>query len=305
MYNTLLIFLLRIEYFNWKNYKDFILIWVLYYKYVYINSIREFKKYRTFFHYYNEVLYTRYPFFISLFIFNIILIFLLYLYNVQLIFFVLFNILMFLALFESIQGWFRDLILEGFYLGKYNRKIQRCIFAGVFLFLVSEAMVFIGFFWVYLDRCFHVPAMLSNVGIGIESILFYKKPFVTTFILLTSTYFVNFCYYYSLCAVHITALMVNLIGITLGFIFLMSQVFEYFHLLMCFNDSIYGSSFYLLTGFHGFHVMIGLIFLLIQHERVMDFQQNPSKMLGVNMALLYWHFVDNVWCILFVLVYIF
>jgi len=147
--------------------------------------------------------------------------------------------------------------------------------------------------------------MLSNVGIGIESILFYKKPFVTTFILLTSTYFVNFCYYYSLCAVHITALMVNLIGITLGFIFLMSQVFEYFHLLMCFNDSIYGSSFYLLTGFHGFHVMIGLIFLLIQHERVMDFQQNPSKMLGVNMALLYWHFVDNVWCILFVLVYIF
>lgn len=305
MFYTLL-FLLKLEYLNWRLFYTFILRFVLYYVEIYMSMIREFSKHRTFFHYYNEVLYTRYPFFISLFIFNIILIFLLYLYNVQLVFFILSSMVMFLALFESLQGWFRDLIIEGFYLGKYNRKVQRCVFAGLFLFLISEGMVFIGFFWIYLDRCFHIQAIFGNIPVvGIELILFYKKPIIATCILFSSTFFINFAYYYSLCAVHITALTVNMIGIALGFIFLMSQVFEYFHLLMCFNDSIFGSSFYLLTGFHGFHVMIGLIFVLIQHERIADFQFNPSQLLGLNMSLLYWHFVDIVWAVLFVLVYMF
>nr|YP_009117140.1 cytochrome c oxidase subunit III [Acrasis kona]AID52056.1 cytochrome c oxidase subunit III [Acrasis kona] len=298
--------LFRMEYMNESLYNilkniiyDFLLS-------VIFKSIKIFNKYRLYTHYFNEVLYTKYPFYISLFVYNLVLLLLLYLFNKQLVLFVIGFTFMLVALIESVKGWFRDLMIEGYHLGKYNRKVQRCIHAGVFLFLVSEVMVFIGFFWVYLDRCFHVPALFGSIPlVGIENIYFYKKPIVATCFLMTSTFLLNLGYYFSLCGVNIASVIMGLGCIYLGFIFLLIQVLEYYHLVMCFNDSIFASSFYLLTGFHGFHVMVGLIFLLIQNERLLDLQLNPRHLLGFTMAMLYWHFVDIVWAILFVLLYIY
>ena len=202
--------------------------------------------------------------------------------------------------------WFADLVIESVWFGKYNRKLRAVIVAGFMLFLLSEVLLFSGFFWAFFDRFFHVSAMTggTSIPIGIEVFIWYKKPLYGTIVLLFSTIAFNGASFCMKWGSWLYAILYSAFGIFLGFLVLFIQAIEYLHLSFSISDSVYGSCFYLLTGFHGFHVVVGLVFLIIQHERLQLMQFSRERHLGYTLAMIYWHFVDIVWIFLFIFVYV-
>jgi heme/copper-type cytochrome/quinol oxidase subunit 3 len=213
----------------------------------------------------------------------------------------------FMTMVIPVGMWFRDLLIESMVFGKYNRKLRSVIVAGFMLFLASEVLLFGGFFRAFFDRFFHTPAMLggSSMPMGLEVLIWYKKPLYATLILLFSAIAFNGASYCMKWGSWTYAVAYSTFGLVLGYIFLVIQVTEYKHLTFSITDSVFGSCFYLLTGFHGFHVMVGMIFLNIQHERLVSWQFSRERHLGYSLAMIYWHFVDIVWIFLFFFVYVF
>jgi heme/copper-type cytochrome/quinol oxidase subunit 3 len=206
-----------------------------------------------------------------------------------------------------VAEWFHDLIIESVYLGKYNRKLRSVIVAGFMIFLTSEVFLFGGFFRAFFDRFFHVPGISGGTSIpaGLEVLVWYKKPLYGTLILLFSAIVFNGVSYCMKWGSWTYAVAYSWFGLLLGYIFLVVQVSEYKHLAFSISDGVYGSCFYLLTGFHGFHVLVGMIFLSIQHARLSAGHFTRERHLGYNLAMIYWHFVDIVWIFLFLFVYVF
>jgi heme/copper-type cytochrome/quinol oxidase subunit 3 len=203
--------------------------------------------------------------------------------------------------------WFMDLINESLIFGKYNRKLRSVIVAGFMIFLTSEVLLFGGFFWAFFDRFFHVPGITGGTSIpmGLEVLIWYKKPLYATLILLFSAIVFNGASYCMKWGSWTYAVAYSAFGLFLGYISLVIQVSEYKHLAFSMSDGVYGSCFYLLTGFHGFHVLVGMIFLNIQHERLVSWHFSRERHLGYSLAMIYWHFVDIVWIFLFFFVYVF
>jgi cytochrome c oxidase subunit 3 len=206
-----------------------------------------------------------------------------------------------------ITMWFKDILTESMIFGKYNRKLRSVIVAGFMLFLVSEVFLFGGFFWAFFDRFFHTPVVLggSSIPLGFEVLIWYKKPLYATLILLFSAIAFNGANYSMKWGSWTFAVIYSTFGLILGLIFLIIQVSEYKHLTFSITDSVFGSCFYLLTGFHGCHVVIGMIFLTIQHERLVSWQFSRERHLGYSLAMIYWHFVDIVRIFLFFFIYVF
>jgi len=270
----------------------------------YIKQDVVFTSERRYFHYYNDIPYTRWPFYIGNFLFLFLFFGLLYINkydgtgSLALVSLVLF--------IYNIFGWFNDMMIESMVFGKYNKKVRKTIAAGFILFVLSEALLFFGFFWTYFDRFFHPSAFLGNrsVPFGLEMAIWYKKPLVATFVLIASGYIGNCAHYYMKMKNYLFALNYSALCIIFGFIFLYMQVEEYMHLLFNISDSVFGSIFYLLTGFHGLHVLVGLLFLTFQHDRLYYYHFSQERNLGYGLALLYWHFVDIIWILLFISLYV-
>jgi len=206
-----------------------------------------------------------------------------------------------------VSFWFNDLFIESSVFGKYNRKIRSVIVAGMMLFLLSEVFLFGAFFWAFFDRIFHPSAMIgsTSVPLGMETFLWYKKPLYATLILLFSAIAFNGANYSMKWGSWTYAVAFSTFGIFLGCLFMIIQIHEYKHLSFSMSDTVIGSCFYLLTGFHGFHVIIGLLFLTVQHERLVAMHFTRERHLGYSLAMIYWHFVDIVWIFLFLFLYVF
>jgi heme/copper-type cytochrome/quinol oxidase subunit 3 len=260
---------------------------------------------RRYFHYYNEIPYTIWPFYISEMLFFGIYFALLsasgFTYTIVL------SLVSFAMMGMSVLLWFHDLLNESMVFGKYNRKLRSVIVVGFMLFLISEVFLFGGFFWAFFDRFFHTPAILGGISVpfGLEVFVFYKKPLYATLILLFSAITFNGVSYCMKWGSWTFAVAYSTFGLLSGCIFLIVQVNEYKHLSFNITDTVYGSCFYLLTGFHGFHVVVGLLFLSIQHERLLLWHFSRERHLGYSLAMIYWHFVDIVRIFLFVFVYVF
>lgn len=257
---------------------------------------------RKYYHYYNEIPYTIWPFYISEMLFIGIYFGVLFLNGIKSGILSLISLsLLALAVFL----WFYDILTESLIFGKYNRKLRRVIVIGFVLFLISEVFVFLGFFWAFFDRFFHNPGILGGISIpmGLEVFVSYKKPLYATIILLYSTIAFNGANYAFKWSTWSLSIAYSLFGLLLGCIFLAIQVTEYRHLTFNITDTVYGSCFYLLTGFHGFHVVVGLVFLSIQHDRLISWTISQERHLGYILAMIYWHFVDIVWIFLFIFMY--
>lgn len=203
-------------------------------------------------------------------------------------------------------GWWRDVIREAEHQGHHTKVVQVGLRYGMALFIASEVMFFSAFFWAYFDASLFPKEATGFVWppVGIETFDAFDIPLMNTLVLLLSGCTVTWAHH---ALIHgnrkdfITGLTLTVI---LGAFFTALQAYEYAHAAFGFTEGIYPSTFYMATGFHGFHVLIGTIFLFVCLFRAKAGHFTPTHHFGFEAAAWYWHFVDVVWLFLFVSVYI-
>jgi cytochrome c oxidase subunit 3 len=214
-------------------------------------------------------------------------------------------LLSFLLLNWGMALWFKDVITEGTYLGSHTDKVQKGLSLGVALFIISEVFFFLSIFWAYFHSSL-APAI--EIGSewppkGIEPVNASEVPTANTTILLSSGSSVTVVHH---------SLVDRLIGwandgsyVTIGLavLFTLLQGLEYIGISYTISDGVFGSTFFMGTGFHGLHVIIGTLFLAVSAVRIYAYQVTHTHHVGVESSILYWHFVDIVWLFLFGAVY--
>ena len=173
------------------------------------------------------------------------------------------------------------------------------------LFIVSEVMFFFGFFWAFFHSSLSPVPEIGSLWppMGIDTISAWGVPLLNTIILLSSGITITWAHHAIVCGHRKNAISGLLLTIILALLFTMLQGFEYIDANFTISDSIYGSTFYLATGFHGFHVIIGTIFIIISTIRLINHHFTKEHHFGFEAAAWYWHFVDVVWLFLFVVIY--
>ena len=201
--------------------------------------------------------------------------------------------------------WWRDVLRESVYQGHHTYAVQKGIMYGMILFIVSEIMLFAGFFWAFGHSSLAPSIDIAGVWPprGIQVLDAFGIPFLNTLILLTSGASVTWAHYAILLGRTQQTVVSLSITIALAAVFTAFQGFEYVSAGFTISDSIYGSCFYMLTGLHGAHVIVGTLFLTVCLARAYKSQLRPDHHLGFELAALYWHFVDVVWLIVFAIVY--
>ncbi len=218
----------------------------------------------------------------------------------------------FLGVLTTMYLWWRDVVKEGLYEKVHNSIVRHGLRIGMGLFILSEVMFFFAFFWSFFNFRFDPVAILEGVwpikeGIwppeGTKTFDPWHLPFMNTLILLLSGTTVTWAHH-ALLEGDRKGLVKGLgYTILLGISFTALQAFEYSHAPFNFKDGIYPSNFFMATGFHGFHVIVGTIFLTVCYFRARKGQFTKENHLGFEFAAWYWHFVDVVWLFLFVCVY--
>jgi len=201
--------------------------------------------------------------------------------------------------------WWRDIVREATFEGQHTLWVQKGMRMGMMLFILSEVMFFFGFFWAFFHAAL-VP--VQEIGCvwppqGVEVLSAWEVPSLNTLILLTSGATCTWTHHGLVAADRRESVKALLITLTLAAFFTLFQVIEYKHATFTIADSVYGSSFFLTTGFHGFHVQIGTIFLAICLLRLIQHHFTREHHFGFEAGAWYWHFVDIVWLGLFGAVY--
>jgi len=203
------------------------------------------------------------------------------------------NILTFILI---VGQWFRDCIRESL-AGHHTIQVQKGIFTGFLLFLVSEIMIFFSLFWAY----FHSALVTSNgiynswPPLGIESVDWLSIPLLGSIVLLSSGFFVTLSHHAFINGNKNLSLIAGIITIFLGFLFTFLQITEYHYGTFTLADSVYGSVFYMTTGLHGIHVLAGTFFLMVQYYRMFKEELTLEHHIGFEFSILYWHLVDVIW----------
>ena len=202
--------------------------------------------------------------------------------------------------------WWRDIVREATYEGHHTVIVQHGLRFGMVLFIVSEVMLFFAFFWAYFHSSLNPVPEIGAVWPpkGIEVINPYLIPLLNTTLLLTSGASLTWSHSALIGGYRIEAISGLIMTMILATIFTLFQVYEYFNAPFNISDGIYGSTFYMLTGLHGFHVIVGTIFLGVSLWRLSENHFTRSNHVGYECAAWYWHFVDVVWIFLFIVVYI-
>jgi cytochrome c oxidase subunit 3 len=201
--------------------------------------------------------------------------------------------------------WWRDVIREATYEGKHTSYVQRGLKIGMILFIASEVMFFFAFFWAYFHSSLAPTIEIGSIWPPLGILVFnpWGVPLLNTFILLLSGA--------SITVVHSDIIGNNvqrakkafLLTLILALAFTLIQLMEYIEAPFNIADGIYGSTFFMATGFHGFHVIIGTTFIAVCFIRFIKHQFTKEHHIGFEAAAWYWHFVDVVWLFLFVTVY--
>ena len=209
--------------------------------------------------------------------------------------------------------WFRDVVIEAEHQGHHTPVVQIHHRYGMTLFIASEVMFFVAWFWAFFDASLYADEAIQIARVehtggtwpphGVEVFNPWHLPLINTIILLTSGTTVTWAHH---------ALKENKRGgliwglvltVLLGVCFTAVQAYEYGHAAFGFTDGIYSSTFFMATGFHGAHVLIGSIFLIVCLGRSLVGHFKPDHHFGFEAAAWYWHFVDVVWLFLFFAIY--
>jgi cytochrome c oxidase subunit 3 len=203
--------------------------------------------------------------------------------------------------------WWKDVVHEA-NTGDHTPVVQLHHRYGMILFIASEVMFFVAWFWAYFNAALY-PSMQEGIdGVwppkGIELLDPFVFPLLNTLILLLSGTAVTWAHH-ALIHDDRKGLKQGLwVTIVLGLIFTGVQAYEYHHAEYGMADSIYGAAFYMATGFHGFHVIVGTIFLMVCLARAYRGDFTSRQHFGFEAAAWYWHFVDVVWLFLFISIYV-
>lgn len=218
-----------------------------------------------------------------------------------------------LVVLYTMYGWWADTVNEA-QEGHHTRVVSLHLRYGMIMFIASEVMFFVAWFWAFFDASLF-PGEVQQVlraeytgGVwppkSIEVLDPFHLPLYNTIILLLSGTTVTWAHH-ALIHDDRKGLVYGLaLTVGLGVLFSCVQVYEYVHAPFAFKDSIYGATFYMATGFHGFHVFIGTIFLLVCLFRAMAGHFTSKQHFGFEAAAWYWHFVDVVWLFLFAAIYV-
>lgn len=201
--------------------------------------------------------------------------------------------------------WWRDVIREGTFESQHSIAVQKGLKLGMVLFIVSEIMFFFAFFWSFFHSSL---APVYNIGSiwppkAITTINTYTIPLTNTFILLGSGATVTWSHHAILARAKKQTLVSLLATLFLAVLFTGLQITEYLNAPFSISDSIFGSCFFMTTGFHGLHVFIGTIALLTAFVRISLNHFTNKHHFGFESAIWYWHFVDVIWLFLFINVY--
>lgn len=224
-----------------------------------------------------------------------------------------FNVLVFIGIrmvLLTMLFWWRDLVNEGIR-GSQNSSFLLKIQVGVILFILSEVLFFASFFWAFFHSCW---SPREEIGVSWPPVKFeeviidpYSVPLLKTIILLSSGATVTACHFFLLIREKKDCYKIGVffLGVTvlLGVIFLYFQVEEYANRFISLKRVVFGSLFFILTGFHGFHVTIGAIALGVIFIRYFNGSLSVYDHVGFEGAAWYWHFVDVVWLFLYIFVY--
>nr|UEP16624.1 cytochrome c oxidase subunit III [Megalotomus costalis] len=205
----------------------------------------------------------------------------------------------------TMYQWWRDIVRESTFQGHHTIKVTEGMKLGMILFIISEVFFFISFFWGFFHSSL---APTVEIGMtwppkGIKTFNPMEIPLLNTMILLCSGITVTWAHHSLMNNLHSETTKALMFTVTLGILFTALQAYEYLEAPFCISDSIYGSSFFMATGFHGIHVIIGTTFLLVCLIRHMKCHFSKTHHMGFEAAAWYWHFVDVVWLFLYISIY--
>lgn len=209
-----------------------------------------------------------------------------------------------LTLFTIFQ-WWRDVTREASFLGHHTSYVTDGLRWGIILFILSEVIFFLGFFWAF----FHSRlAPTPEIGCcwpptGITPIAAFSVPLLNTAVLLASGVTVTWAHHRITEGQRTEAIQRLSLTVGLGIYFTLLQLGEYKEASFTIADRVFGSTFFMATGFHGLHVLIGSSFLSICLIRLINHHFSPTHHFGFEAAAWYWHFVDVVWIFLFISIY--
>jgi len=201
--------------------------------------------------------------------------------------------------------WFTDVVKEASFAGYHSLAVRTGIRYGFLLFIISEIMLFFGFFWAFFHSSF-CPSILLGAQwppVGIVVIPVLEFPLFNTALLIISGLSITWAHRGIALGSFREAIDAFIITIFLGFLFVGLQMFEYYEAFFNISDSVYSTTFYTLTGLHGMHVIVGASFITICFIRLLRRHFLTNHYLGFIFAVWYWHFVDAVWILLFLSVY--
>ncbi len=201
--------------------------------------------------------------------------------------------------------WWRDVINEAEFKGDHTPVVALSHRYGMALFIASEVMFFVAFFWAFFNASLYPTAAIGGVWPpkNIHPFDAFDLPFLNTLILLTSGATVTWAHHSLRENNRRDTLRGLALTILLGISFTCVQAWEYSHAPFSFGGGIYPSTFFMATGFHGFHVIIGTTFLIVCFFRTLKGHFKPDHHVGFEAAAWYWHFVDVVWLFLFTCIY--
>nr|YP_010148413.1 cytochrome c oxidase subunit III [Analcellicampa danfengensis]QQV69252.1 cytochrome c oxidase subunit III [Analcellicampa danfengensis] len=201
--------------------------------------------------------------------------------------------------------WWRDIIRESTFQGLHTISVTNGMQWGMILFITSEVFFFISFFWAF----FH-SSLSPSIEIGgnwppkgISTFNPFHIPLLNTIILISSGATITWAHHSLMNSNKKETIISLMFTVMLGILFSLLQAYEYLEAPFTMADSIYGSTFFMATGFHGIHVLIGSMFLLVNLIRLMNNHFSINHHFGFEASAWYWHFVDVVWLFLYISIY--
>lgn len=204
-----------------------------------------------------------------------------------------------------IVQWWRDISWEGRGQGLHTSEVELGLRWGIVLFIVSEVFFFLSFFWAFFHSRLAPAVELGRVWPpqGILPFNAFQVPLLNTLVLLSSGVSVTWAHHALIIGDHDSTKIGLALTVVFGVYFTALQAIEYLEAPFRIADRVYGSTFFIATGFHGLHVLVGTTFLIVCWIRLSICHFSPLHHFGFEAAAWYWHFVDVVWLFLYLRIY--